>query len=240
MSGLDDSLSDVGAKKKYPFELEKAIHNVMFIQHHMQRQDEFNAVSGTKHGIQFHVFLALCVYVGISIAKCGGIYFMVIYATAFYDKSVCEIFHFISFSKPALNYFSYLTRNGHAIISDLRRRFRLNTTTSNKCVTSFQVNWNISDKIEIVLKKNKAANGWGEGEQSYFHLACKNVMKTTINFNFLVHLIRIVVLSDAGNSLAFENKFSFIPIFIVAAFCGGAEAFMCFFTPIWLMFFFQQ
>lgn len=48
MSGLDDSLSDVGAKKKYPFELEKAIHNVMFIQHHMQRQDEFNAVSGTK------------------------------------------------------------------------------------------------------------------------------------------------------------------------------------------------
>jgi nicotinic acetylcholine receptor len=38
-------LSDVGAKRKYPFELEKAIHNVMFIQHHMQRQDEFNAVS---------------------------------------------------------------------------------------------------------------------------------------------------------------------------------------------------
>lgn len=51
MSGLDDSLSDVGAKKKYPFELEKAIHNVMFIQHHMQRQDEFNAVSGNKHGL---------------------------------------------------------------------------------------------------------------------------------------------------------------------------------------------
>lgn len=48
MSGLDDSLSDV-AKKKYPFELEKAIHNVMFIQHHMTKQDEFNAVSGTKH-----------------------------------------------------------------------------------------------------------------------------------------------------------------------------------------------
>lgn len=45
MSGLDDSLSDIAGKKKYPFELEKAIHNVMFIQHHMQRQDEFNAVS---------------------------------------------------------------------------------------------------------------------------------------------------------------------------------------------------
>lgn len=45
LSGLDDSLSDVAPRKKYPFELEKAIHNVMFIQHHMQRQDEFNAVS---------------------------------------------------------------------------------------------------------------------------------------------------------------------------------------------------
>uniref|UniRef100_A0A1B0D962 Uncharacterized protein n=1 Tax=Phlebotomus papatasi TaxID=29031 RepID=A0A1B0D962_PHLPP len=43
MSGLDDSMSDVENHKKYPFELEKAIHNVMFIQHHMQRQDEFNA-----------------------------------------------------------------------------------------------------------------------------------------------------------------------------------------------------
>lgn len=45
MSGLDESLSDVTPKKKYPFELEKALHNVMFIQHHIQRQDEFNAVT---------------------------------------------------------------------------------------------------------------------------------------------------------------------------------------------------
>lgn len=45
MSGLDESMSDVTAKKKYPFELEKALHNVMFIQHHIQRQDEFNAVN---------------------------------------------------------------------------------------------------------------------------------------------------------------------------------------------------
>lgn len=45
MSGLDESLSDVTPRKKYPFELEKALHNVMFIQHHIQRQDEFNAVS---------------------------------------------------------------------------------------------------------------------------------------------------------------------------------------------------
>jgi nicotinic acetylcholine receptor len=43
--GLDGSMSDVGTRKKYPFELEKAIHNMMFIQHHMQRQDEFDAVS---------------------------------------------------------------------------------------------------------------------------------------------------------------------------------------------------
>lgn len=45
MSGLDESMSDVTPRKKYPFELEKALHNVMFIQHHIQRQDEFNAVS---------------------------------------------------------------------------------------------------------------------------------------------------------------------------------------------------
>lgn len=57
MSGLDDSLSDVAAKKKYPFELEKAIHNVMFIQHHMQRQDEFNAVSGSQ---TWHTLLLFC------------------------------------------------------------------------------------------------------------------------------------------------------------------------------------
>lgn len=56
MSGLDDSLSDVAPRKKYPFELEKAIHNVMFIQHHMQRQDEFNAVSNPTEFYQliFH------------------------------------------------------------------------------------------------------------------------------------------------------------------------------------------
>lgn len=41
-SGLDES--DSGTRRKYPFELEKAIHNVMFIQHHIQRQDQFNAV----------------------------------------------------------------------------------------------------------------------------------------------------------------------------------------------------
>lgn len=51
MSGLDESLSDVTPRKKYPFELEKALHNVMFIQHHIQRQDEFNAVSTLRNSV---------------------------------------------------------------------------------------------------------------------------------------------------------------------------------------------
>lgn len=53
MSGLNESLSDVAPRKKYPFELEKAIHNVMFIQHHILRQDEFNAVSKISLSIFF-------------------------------------------------------------------------------------------------------------------------------------------------------------------------------------------
>lgn len=46
VSSIDDTLNDVPAaiRKKYPFELEKAIHNVKFIQHHLQRQDEYNTV----------------------------------------------------------------------------------------------------------------------------------------------------------------------------------------------------
>lgn len=52
MVGLDESLSDVAIRKKYPFELEKAIHNIKFIQHHMQRQDEFDAVSILFHQLQ--------------------------------------------------------------------------------------------------------------------------------------------------------------------------------------------
>lgn len=47
VSSIDDTLNDVpvAVRKKYPFELEKAIHNVKFIQHHLQRQDEYNTVS---------------------------------------------------------------------------------------------------------------------------------------------------------------------------------------------------
>ena len=32
-------------KRQVPFEVEKAMHNIMFIKHHMKRQDEFDAVS---------------------------------------------------------------------------------------------------------------------------------------------------------------------------------------------------
>lgn len=31
-------------QRKEPFPIEKAIHNIMFIKHHMKRQDEFDAV----------------------------------------------------------------------------------------------------------------------------------------------------------------------------------------------------
>lgn len=46
VASIDDTLNEVPAaiRKKYPFELEKAIHNVKFIQHHLQRQDEYNTV----------------------------------------------------------------------------------------------------------------------------------------------------------------------------------------------------
>ena len=32
-------------KSMAPFAIEKAVHNIMFIKHHMKRQDEFDAVS---------------------------------------------------------------------------------------------------------------------------------------------------------------------------------------------------
>lgn len=57
MSGLNDSLSDVAPRKKYPFELEKAMHNVMFIQHRMQRVDEFTAVSLALDFVVHHMLI---------------------------------------------------------------------------------------------------------------------------------------------------------------------------------------
>lgn len=37
------NIDEIKAKKE-PFSIEKAIHNIMFIKHHMKRQDEFDAV----------------------------------------------------------------------------------------------------------------------------------------------------------------------------------------------------
>lgn len=35
---------DASGKTQAPFVVEKAVHNIMFIKHHMKRQDEFDAV----------------------------------------------------------------------------------------------------------------------------------------------------------------------------------------------------
>ena len=42
---------------KAPFAIEKAIHNIMFIKHHMKRQDEFDAVSQSTFKL---INLAFC------------------------------------------------------------------------------------------------------------------------------------------------------------------------------------
>lgn len=85
LSGLDDSLSDIGQRKKYPFELEKAIHNVMFIQHHMQRQDEFNAEDqdwGFVAMVLDRLFLWL-----FSIASIVGTFAILCEAPSLYDDT---------------------------------------------------------------------------------------------------------------------------------------------------------
>ena len=42
ISGSEESRE----KRQLPFVIEKTIHNILFIKTHMQRQDEFDAVSG--------------------------------------------------------------------------------------------------------------------------------------------------------------------------------------------------
>ena len=44
-------------KDSGPFLVEKAVHNIMFIKHHMKRQDEYDAVSDL---IQYEGKLTLC------------------------------------------------------------------------------------------------------------------------------------------------------------------------------------
>ncbi|XP_020288860.1 acetylcholine receptor subunit alpha-like 2 [Pseudomyrmex gracilis] len=85
MSDLDESLSDVTPKKKYPFELEKAIHNIMFIKHHIQRQDEYNAED------QDWAFVAMVLdrlFLWIfSIASIAGTFMILCEAPALYDDT---------------------------------------------------------------------------------------------------------------------------------------------------------
>lgn len=83
--GLDGSLSDVAAKKKYPFELEKAIHNVMFIQNHMRRQDEFDA-EDQDWGFVAMVLDRLFLWI-FTIASIAGTFAILCEAPALYDDT---------------------------------------------------------------------------------------------------------------------------------------------------------
>ncbi|XP_011304082.1 acetylcholine receptor subunit alpha-L1 [Fopius arisanus] len=85
MSGLDESMSDVAPKKKYPFELEKALHNVMFIQHHIQRQDEFNA-EDQDWGFVAMVLDRLFLWI-FAIASIAGTFAILCDAPALYDTT---------------------------------------------------------------------------------------------------------------------------------------------------------
>ncbi|XP_018334508.1 acetylcholine receptor subunit alpha-like 2 [Agrilus planipennis] len=82
-SGLDES--DSTSRKKYPFELEKAIHNVMFIQHHIQRQDQFNA-EDQDWGFVAMVLDRLFLWIFI-IASIAGTFAILCEAPALYDDS---------------------------------------------------------------------------------------------------------------------------------------------------------
>lgn len=82
-SGLDES--DSGNRRKYPFELEKAIHNVMFIQHHIQRQDQFNA-EDQDWGFVAMVLDRLFLWMFI-IASLTGTFLILCEAPALYDDT---------------------------------------------------------------------------------------------------------------------------------------------------------
>ncbi|XP_058792856.1 acetylcholine receptor subunit alpha-L1 [Phymastichus coffea] len=85
MSGLDESMSDLAARKKYPFELEKAIHNVMFIQHHIQREDDFRA-EDQDWGFVAMVLDRLFLWV-FAIASLAGTFAILCEAPALYDDT---------------------------------------------------------------------------------------------------------------------------------------------------------
>ena len=90
-------MSDVGAKRKYPFELEKAIHNVMFIQHHMQRQDEFNAVSVMQEEKKFKCKLPFFLFYFISLFPAEKVFYYYCYYIAAFNVITVNLFPCISF-----------------------------------------------------------------------------------------------------------------------------------------------
>ncbi|XP_043676995.1 acetylcholine receptor subunit alpha-like 2 isoform X2 [Vespula pensylvanica] len=107
MSGLDESLSDITPKKKYPFELEKALHNVTFIQHHIQRQDEFNSEDQDWSYVsmvldRFFLFV-------FTIASIGGTLTILAEAPALYDTTKA-----IDMQYSSITHRQYLPPNQHS------------------------------------------------------------------------------------------------------------------------------
>nr|XP_018912441.1 PREDICTED: acetylcholine receptor subunit alpha-L1 isoform X1 [Bemisia tabaci]XP_018912442.1 PREDICTED: acetylcholine receptor subunit alpha-L1 isoform X2 [Bemisia tabaci] len=81
----DDNLSDAPQRKKYPFELEKAIHNVKFIQHHILREDEFDA-EDQDWGFVAMVLDRLFLWI-FSITSIVGTFVILCEAPALYDDT---------------------------------------------------------------------------------------------------------------------------------------------------------
>lgn len=48
-AGMTKMIPSTAKENKSPFLVEKAMHNIMFIKHHMKRQDEFDAVSKPRN-----------------------------------------------------------------------------------------------------------------------------------------------------------------------------------------------
>jgi len=55
-AAIDSAANLLPVVRKYPYVLEKAIKNVSFIQNHLKRLDEFNAVILLTHLIFFYEF----------------------------------------------------------------------------------------------------------------------------------------------------------------------------------------
>ncbi|KAL4149874.1 hypothetical protein QTP88_003725 [Uroleucon formosanum] len=108
VSSIDDTLNEVPAaiRKKYPFELEKAIHNVKFIQHHLQRQDEYNT-EDQDWGFVAMVLDRLFLWI-FTVASIMGTILILCEAPALYDDT-----------KPIDRDLSFIARKQFSPTSDL-------------------------------------------------------------------------------------------------------------------------